>query len=106
MRMFFAALYAKISMLTRYSQWGNMLTLQAAYRDPVLKEYVDAVELKDLLEKTLSMLKLVAQPTSALAIDYRILKHTGLGLGLIGKGPNMTNSFSSSTPTDTAMGGR
>lgn len=76
-----------------------MLTLQAAFRDPDLNKFVDRDELKDLLEKTMSMLKLVAQPSSALMIDYRILAHTGTHLKLINQGSANT-SFSSGTPTE------
>ncbi|CAG8951092.1 hypothetical protein HYFRA_00006490 [Hymenoscyphus fraxineus] len=93
---------------TAHAQWGNMLTLQAAYADPILCKFVNEAELKDLLEKTMSMLKLVAQRSSALWKDYLILNHTGRNLGLLGPGPGPSAnvSFSSGTPADTVMGGR
>jgi hypothetical protein len=61
----------------------------------------------ELLEKTLALLKLVATPTSALALDYLILKRAGQNNGLLPgpQGPNTSSSFSSNTTADAPMGG-
>jgi hypothetical protein len=51
--------------------------------DPVLTHFIDPVELKGLLLKTLSFLKLHAHHSSALYTDYKILLHTGRVTGLL-----------------------
>ncbi len=75
-------------MLTRRfvcSQWGNLITLSAVFRDPTLSGYVDEQLLKELFARTISFFKVIAYPTSALHIDLRILE--GLERELWGK-PN------------------
>lgn len=51
--------------------------------DPVLTHFVDPTELKDLLQKTLSFLRLHAHQSSALYTDYRILRYAGRVTGLL-----------------------
>jgi hypothetical protein len=81
-----------------------LLVLQAAYKDPILKQFVDVAILKDLLEKTISFLKLVAKPSSALYTDLRILQHTGGELGLLHlERPNVYSSFSSTATGETPV---
>lgn len=71
---------------TAHAQWGNMLTLQAAYMNPILNplllELITKNELITLVEKTLGFLALVGSPTSALAIDWKILNLTSRKNGL------------------------
>lgn len=55
-----------------------MLTLQAAYSDPILKPFIDSKLLSSLLLKTIRFLRQVAQPSSALWTDIKILEHTGI----------------------------
>jgi len=59
---------------TAHAQWGNLLTLSAAYRDPTLHEYVDERLLRELFNKTIAFLRIHAQPSSALTTDIRILE--------------------------------
>ncbi|RKF72256.1 putative c6 zinc finger domain-containing protein [Golovinomyces cichoracearum] len=71
---------------TAHAQWGNVLTLQAAYMNPILKplllEEINKEELIVLVEKTMGFLALVGSPTSALAIDWKILDLTSRKNGL------------------------
>ncbi|KAG9231951.1 hypothetical protein BJ875DRAFT_99840 [Amylocarpus encephaloides] len=93
---------------TAHAQWGNMLVLQAALRDPILREYVDEEEVKILLRQTIDFLKLVAQNSSALANDHKILTSVGQNIGLLppdSHGPNPSSSFSSNTTGDMATSG-
>lgn len=88
-------------MLTHNSQWGNMITLQAVWINPILKPILESLitaeELSILLQKTLAFLALVATPSSALYIDWKILDYTGRRNGLLPpQPPNLTGSFSSS----------
>jgi hypothetical protein len=93
-----------IVVLMTYRQWGNLLVLQAAYKDPILKQFIDVATLKGLLEKTVSFLKLVAKPSSALYTDLRILQHTGAELGLLpSERPNVYSSFSSTATGETPV---
>jgi hypothetical protein len=96
--------------LTSFRQWGNMLTLSAAYADPVLQnlvlEIVPKEELLDLLNKTISFLNLTAAPTSALAIDNKLLQIVGQKVGLLNAdGPATAASFSSTSSGDVHMAG-
>jgi hypothetical protein len=65
--------------------------LQAAWKNDILRQILDELitteELIILLKKTLALLKLVATPTSALALDYLILKKAGMNNGLLSR-PN------------------
>lgn len=56
------------------SQWGNLLTLSAVFRDPTLQHCVDERLLRDLFTKTISFFRTIAYTTSALHIDLRILE--------------------------------
>lgn len=54
----------------------------------------------------MAFLELSGQPTSALYIDYKILKHVGKELNLLPaevQGANAPSSFSSTTTGDVAM---
>jgi hypothetical protein len=85
--------------------------LQAAWKNSILRDLLDELinteMLIYLLEKTLAFLKLVMTPTSALYLDYKILKKTGENIGLLSvpQGPNTSSSFSSTTTADVPMGG-
>ncbi|KAK4194022.1 CHAT domain-containing protein [Triangularia verruculosa] len=68
-----AALHTAV-IKVRKEQWGNLLTLAAAFKDPVLNQYIDEGLLKDLFAKTISFFNIIAHPSSALSIDMRILE--------------------------------
>ena len=69
--------------LTRHnSQWGHLIVLHAAYRDPRLRPYVPARELMELTARVRQFLVSVAHPSSALADDIRILDYATEGSGL------------------------
>ena len=73
--------------------------------DPILRPIIDREELIYLSQKTMAFLQLIAHPSSALYIDYKILKHTGLVTGLVPpEGPNTSSSFSSNATGDVPMG--
>ncbi|KZL80705.1 c6 zinc finger domain-containing protein [Colletotrichum incanum] len=57
-----------------HAQWGNLLILAAAHRDPYLVEFVDKPSLKSLFRQTIEMLKFHAQPGSALMVDQKIIE--------------------------------
>ncbi|KAH7326067.1 hypothetical protein B0I35DRAFT_125234 [Stachybotrys elegans] len=99
---------------TAHAQWGNLLVLSAAFRDPILHQYVDEPLLRTLFDKTISFLHQSATATSSLRIDKCILE--GLRKDLFERGlkpPTMppaligsqaaASSTTSSTSTDTAM---
>ncbi|POS86980.1 hypothetical protein EPUL_002580 [Erysiphe pulchra] len=72
--------------VTAHAQWGNVLTLQAAYNNPILRplllEHITKEELIVLIEKTMGFLALHGSPSSALAIDWKILDLTSRKNGL------------------------
>lgn len=74
-----------------------MLTLQAASIDPFLGPFIDQHTLRDLYDKTMGFLKLVAQPSSALYIDRKILEHVAKEINLISKNTPAGSSFSSTS---------
>lgn len=92
---------------TAHAQWGNMLVLQAAYMNPILKplllQHISVEALQALFAHTISFLKLVASPSSALATDYKILEYTGSRSGLYNVPPDTASSFGSTS--DTPMAG-
>lgn len=59
---------------TAHAQWGNCLVLSAAYRDPVLRQYVDEELLRVLIYKTIAFLRQSSTATSSLRIDMHILE--------------------------------
>ncbi|CAN8105783.1 unnamed protein product [Discula destructiva] len=59
---------------TAHAQWGNLITLAAAYQDPFLSRIIDEGHLRHLFKKTIEFFEIVAQDSSSLAIDLRILK--------------------------------
>jgi hypothetical protein len=79
----FFRLHSAMNVLTGHRQWGNVLTLQATYLNPILRNFVDAQVLQDLLTKTLAFLSLHSQRSSALFTDYQILQHTGRETGML-----------------------
>jgi len=79
-----------------------MVTLSAAFNDPILNPIllglISEKELRLILEKTLSFLDFTGTPSSALKMDWRILRAIGEKTGLLPSGPtNMSSSFSSSS---------
>ncbi|KAI1823458.1 hypothetical protein F4861DRAFT_322003 [Xylaria intraflava] len=58
---------------TAHAQWGNLLTLSACYKNPILRQFVDPNRLKDLFVRTIAFLRMNAQPSSALQTDMNIL---------------------------------
>lgn len=70
---------------TAHAQWGNLLVLSAAFRDPVMHEYVDEELLRHLFERTIGFLRQSATATSSLRIDMHILE--GLQKDLFGIDP-------------------
>lgn len=86
--------------LTDGSQWGNLLILSAAFKDPVLHPFVDEELLRTLFFKTVQFLRQSAAATSSLRIDMRILE--GLQRDLFYTPDLRANSsFSSNTSTQT-----
>jgi hypothetical protein len=86
-----------------------MLVLLAVHRVPLLKQYLNTEELTRLLKRTIKFLEDVAQPSSALAIDVKVLKSAGREAGLLPPKPetkatqapdNAYTSFSSSTSSE------
>ncbi|PSR78965.1 hypothetical protein BD289DRAFT_376004 [Coniella lustricola] len=59
---------------TAHAQWGNLITLAAAYRDPVLGPLVSEDKLRHLFRKTIEFFEVVAQDSSSLAIDLKVLR--------------------------------
>ncbi|PVH80637.1 hypothetical protein DL98DRAFT_548976 [Cadophora sp. DSE1049] len=95
---------------TAHAQWGNVVTLLAAYMNPILNQillrFIKVDGLRQLTETTLAFLALIASPTSALHSDYKILKYMGQKTGITPpQGPNTGSSFSSSTTGDIPMSG-
>lgn len=90
---------------TAHAQWGNLLTLAAAFKDPTLNRFVDELTLRDLFTKTIAFFSLVAQSSSALAIDMRILQ--GVEHELWGKSSNGdgTEAHTGSSFSSTTSGG-
>ncbi|GKU08132.1 unnamed protein product [Fusarium langsethiae] len=80
---------------TAHAQWGNLLVLSAAFRDPVLHSYVDEELLRTLFHKTIQFLRQSATATSALRTDMHILE--GLQRDLFSYNPQTNSSFSSGT---------
>ncbi|EPS37909.1 hypothetical protein H072_8333 [Dactylellina haptotyla CBS 200.50] len=59
---------------TAHAQFGNMLVLQAAYKHPKLREFVNRGELQMLLDKTILFLRTLAPISPSLAQDVQILQ--------------------------------
>ncbi len=105
--------FEKKKTLTDQRQWGNVVTLQAAYMNPILKPIlarsISKDELQRLTEKTMAFLSLTSTPSSALHSDLKILRAMTLKTGLTSsnapQGPNTNSSFSSSNTGDVIMGG-
>lgn len=85
MRKFFGliSVATALKLLTMNRQWGNILTLQAAYMDPILTRFVDPDMLQALWKKTVSFIRLHGHYSSALYLDFKILQHTGKAVGFI-----------------------
>ncbi|KAH7461780.1 hypothetical protein FOMA001_g18778 [Fusarium oxysporum f. sp. matthiolae] len=80
---------------TAHAQWGNLLILSAAFRDPILYIYVDEELLRTLFHKTIQFLRQSATATSALRTDMHILE--GLQRDLFSYNPWTKSSFTSGT---------
>ncbi|KAK6505102.1 hypothetical protein TWF481_007024 [Arthrobotrys musiformis] len=65
---------------TAHAQFGNLLVLQAAYRHPKLREFVNRATLGDLLEKTIGFLHTLAPISPSLALDAQILEEASTKL--------------------------
>ncbi|KAI9743998.1 MAG: hypothetical protein M1818_002732 [Claussenomyces sp. TS43310] len=96
---------------TSHAQWGNVIVLLGCYRDEILSRFIDEETLKGHVRHVIDFLQSIAQPSSALKQDVRILsymvKSTGLmtaeelrELGVEDEEPMMEgSSFSSSAST-------
>ncbi|EXL39184.1 hypothetical protein FOCG_18203 [Fusarium oxysporum f. sp. radicis-lycopersici 26381] len=80
---------------TAHAQWGNLLILSAAFRDPILGTYVNEELLRTLFHKTIQFLRQSATATSALRTDMHILE--GLQKDLFSYDPRTNSSFSIGT---------
>ncbi|KFY31510.1 hypothetical protein V493_01039 [Pseudogymnoascus sp. VKM F-4281 (FW-2241)] len=67
---------------TSHAQWGHVVVLHAAYKDPRLRPYVSTCALFELTVKVRQFLVSVAHPSSALADDIRILDYATEASGL------------------------
>lgn len=56
------------------SQWGNMLVLTAAKRNPLLGQFIDDDVLETLFDRTIGFLRQSAGLTSSLRVDAYILE--------------------------------
>jgi hypothetical protein len=88
---------------TAHAQWGNLLVLSAAFREPVLQPFISEELLKVLFERTISFLRQSATTSSSLRTDLHILEGLHRELFLM-PDPRTCSSFSSShasmhTPT-------
>lgn len=85
---------------TAHAQWGNLLVLAAAYKDPVLYSMVDEDLLQQLFNRTINFLAKSAMTASSLKIDQHILE--GLYRDLfLSPDPRTNSSFSSSASLHT-----
>ncbi|KAJ9156105.1 C6 zinc finger domain-containing protein [Pleurostoma richardsiae] len=82
---------------TAHAQWGNLVTLAAVHRDPILGQFVSEELLLDLLRKTIGFFKIVAHNSSCLAIDLRILMGLEKMISKRDMDPRTNSSFSSGT---------
>ncbi|KAK7571547.1 hypothetical protein V3481_018759 [Fusarium oxysporum f. sp. vasinfectum] len=80
---------------TAHAQWGNLLILSAAFRDPILHTYVDGELLRTLFHRTIQFLRQSATATSALRTDMHILE--GLQRDLFSYDHWTNSNFSSGT---------
>ncbi|TFB04271.1 hypothetical protein CCMA1212_003803 [Trichoderma ghanense] len=78
---------------TAHAQWGNLLVLSAAFKDPVLHKFVNEDLLRSLFHKTIAFLRQSATHTSSLRIDMHILE--GLQRDLFPMDGRTASSFSS-----------
>ncbi|KAK2045344.1 hypothetical protein LZ31DRAFT_246940 [Colletotrichum somersetense] len=84
---------------TAHAQWGNLLILAAAYRDPYLTRLIERSQLQELFRRTIEMFNMHAQSSSALTIDMHILQH--IERELFFNEPRVGSSSFSSTPSMT-----
>lgn len=76
------------------------MVLSAAFKDPILHQYVDEELLRNLFARTIHFFRISATATSALRTDLRILE--GLQRDLFHQADRRTNSsFSSHTSIQT-----
>ncbi|KFY97310.1 hypothetical protein V500_02151 [Pseudogymnoascus sp. VKM F-4518 (FW-2643)] len=60
---------------TCHAQWGHVIALHAAYVHPSLRDFIDPYELCEVTIRVRKFLVSVAQPSSALANDIKILDY-------------------------------
>jgi hypothetical protein len=85
---------------TAHAQWGNLLVLSAAYKDPVLRRFVEEDLLRTLFHRTIAFLRQSSTATSSLRVDMRILEGLQRDLFLV-PDPRTTSSFSSHASVQT-----
>ncbi|KJZ79625.1 hypothetical protein HIM_01094 [Hirsutella minnesotensis 3608] len=81
---------------TAHAQWGNLLVLAAAYKDPVLHSMIDEELLQMLFARTIHFLRQSATATSSLRVDMIILEGIYRDL-FCNQDPRTGSSFSSAT---------
>ncbi|KAF6814530.1 hypothetical protein CMUS01_12632 [Colletotrichum musicola] len=90
---------------TAHAQWGNLLILGAAYRDPWCRRFIDGQHLQSLFQRTIRVFKTHAQTTSALAVDMRVLETVERELfSQTFDDPRTTTSFSSAASGGNTLG--
>lgn len=67
--------HLRLLIFNGYSQFGNLLVLQAAYQSPALKNMIAPQVLCDLITKTIRWLQTLAPISSALRKDAQILEN-------------------------------
>ncbi|KAK5987165.1 hypothetical protein PT974_11283 [Cladobotryum mycophilum] len=90
---------------TAHAQWGNMLVLTAAYKDPILNAFIDKSLLGELLDRTIYFLRQSATLTSTLRIDMLILEGLYFSLfpgGELTHNPDAITSLTSFTSASSA----
>jgi hypothetical protein len=76
------------------------LVLSAAYKDPVLRRFVEEDLLRTLFHRTIAFLRQSSTATSSLRVDMRILEGLQRDLFLV-PDPRTTSSFSSQASVQT-----
>jgi hypothetical protein len=70
----FTGWMAKLTLLPTYSQWGNLLVLSAAFRNPTLGESVDGRTLQSLFDQAVAFFQHCATDTNPLTLEITILE--------------------------------
>lgn len=93
---------------TLHAQWGNLLVLSAAFRDPVLHPFVEEDLLRHLFLRTIGFLRQAATATSTLRVDMLILEGLQSDLfpgGMPAPAPYAVPTASTSSFSSQASGG-